>query len=396
MRRAPHLAATFATLAVAAPAAADTFGGFSSVNRSYLVNQDKVCAPLAVEAAKAAGPPRCEKTPADRLAALSFKPASLERGPKATFTATAAGTELVVARVAGGEVVRWQSFDPIAKVLEVHADHDERVAVVYQVRRLGRDVTDVVAFELRGKGAASVTAPPGPAGKDPAGKDPAGKDPAADPTEPAAPADPAVTKAVAAARKAKGKAAAAAWQRVLSLDAQHAEGLYRAAALALAARDRAGALARLEKLGASKNSDASEWRVAARFDAAFASLRADAAFRRAVGLDRPAADAYEKVMGAGGVWEQSGTACDSPTVAMTFTRDKKFRLTVRSTCEGMVSNAKFAGSWRIEHAGVALVMPNRDANADVVRCVFEAAGDEEALRCPLDEELQLRVLPARR
>jgi hypothetical protein len=66
----------------------------------------------------------------------------------------------------------------------------------------------------------------------------------------------------------------------------------------------------------------------------------------------------------------------------------------------MVNNARFAGTWRAEDgpggAGVALVMPNRDANADVVRCVFEAAGDEEALRCPLDEDLQLRVLPARR
>lgn len=394
MRRAPHLAATVATLLVAGPAAADTFGGFSSVNRSYLVNQDKVCGPLAVEAAKASGPPRCEKVAADRLAAMSFKPANLERGPKATFAATATGNELVVSRVAGGEVVRWQSLDPIAKVIDVYADHEERVAVLYQVRRLGRDVTDVVAFDLRGKGASTPTKDPS---KAPTGKDPS-NDPAKTPdaTVPVAPADPAVTKAVETARKAKGKAALAAWQRVLAADAQHAEALYRSAALALAARDRAGALASLEKLAASPHAEASEWRVAARFDAAFASLRADASFRRAVGLDRPAADPYEKVMGAGGVWEQSGTACDAPTVAMTFTRDKKFRLTVKSTCEGMVSNAKFAGTWKLEGQGVSLVMPNRDAKADVVRCAFEPAGDEEALRCPLDEDLQLRVLPARR
>ncbi len=81
---------------------------------------------------------------------------------------------------------------------------------------------------------------------------------------------------------------------------------------------------------------------------------------------------------------------------MTFTRDKKFRLQVRSTCEGMVSNAKFAGTWRIEAQGVALIMPNRGAKSDEVHCTFEPAADEEALRCPLDEELQLRVLPARR
>jgi hypothetical protein len=40
----------------AGPAAAETFGGFSGVDRPYLVNSDKVCTPLVVTAG-AAKPP---------------------------------------------------------------------------------------------------------------------------------------------------------------------------------------------------------------------------------------------------------------------------------------------------------------------------------------------------
>jgi hypothetical protein len=390
MRRALLSSMIFSAVPLALPglAAADTFGGFSATDRSYLVNQDKVCAPLAVTAQVATGLPRCEKAAADRLAQLGFKAGAEQRGPKATFAATASGRSLVVTRAGGGEVVRWESMDPVSKIVEVYADHEDRVAVLYQVRRLGRDMTDVVAFELRGSKAASPANPTSPASPTD------GKPTATAPV--AAPEDPAVTKAVAAARKAKGKAAPSAWQAVLARSPQHAEALFRRAALALVAKDKAGALAALAALAASTQADAVEWRVAARFDPAFASLRADAAFRRAVGLDRPSADPYEKAMGTGGVWEQSGTSCDSPTVAMTFSRDRKFRLTVKSVCEGMVSNAKFAGTWRVDGAGLALVLPNRGAADEVVRCTFEPAADEEALRCPLDEDLQIRVLPARR
>lgn len=397
MRRAPVIAAAISSLTAAftAQAAADTFGGFSSLDRAYLVNQDRVCAPLAVAAAAATGVPRCEKAAADRLAQLSFKPGTVQRGPKATFAATATGRTLILSRVGGGEVVRWEALDPIGKVLEVHADHDERVAVVYQVRRLGRDMTDVVAFELRstGKGAKPGSSPD--VGK-PGGPTTPGTSPGGAPASPpvAAPANPELEKAVTAARKATGKASAAAWQRVLELSVGHPEALFRLATLA--GKDRAGALARLDQLAASTHPEAIEWRVAARLDRAFASLRADPGFRKAVGLDRPAEHPYEKIMGTGGVWEQSGTSCDSPTVAMTFSRDRKFRLNVKSTCEGMVANAKFAGTWRVEGPGLALVLHNQGGQDDVVACTFERVSDEEALRCPLDQDLQIFVLPARR
>src|SRR5688572_24599845 len=72
-------------------ASADTFGGFSGVDRPYLVNQDKVCAPLEVKSAAATGAPKCEKATADIIARLSFKDPIIQSGTKAAFGATASG-----------------------------------------------------------------------------------------------------------------------------------------------------------------------------------------------------------------------------------------------------------------------------------------------------------------
>ncbi|MEZ4359015.1 MAG: hypothetical protein R3B48_02465 [Kofleriaceae bacterium] len=396
-------------LALPLPALADTFGGFSSVDASYLVNQDRVCQPLVAEAGVARGAPSCAQAAADRLAHLAFKPGAPQRGAKATFSASARGNALVLSRVGGGEVARWESFDPISRVVEVFADHEDRVAVTYLVRRAGREVTSVLAFDLR-KPAAPVAGAPGtrpgagepgtstarPGGAAPTGAPVGASGPQPGATAPAPAVDPALERAVVAARKQKGARARKAWQAVLTLAPDHAEGLVRSAAAALAARQRAQALELLDKLAASTRADAIEWRVAARFDPAFASVRGDPAFRKSVGLDRPATTPYEKAMGLGGTWEQSGTSCDSPTVALTFTREKTFRLQVRSVCEGMVNQSKFAGRWKEEGDGLLLILPNRGREDDQVRCRFEPKGDEEALRCPLDVDLQLVVLPARR
>ena len=63
-----------ALLLVATPAAADTCGGCSGGDRPYLVNQDKVCAPLEVKDAAAVGVPKCEKAATDVGAHLDVKP----------------------------------------------------------------------------------------------------------------------------------------------------------------------------------------------------------------------------------------------------------------------------------------------------------------------------------
>lgn len=374
-----------------AHAQADTFGGFSSLEPSYLVNQDRVCALVPVRDGAASGAARCERKPADRLAQLAFRAATAQRGPKALFSARAEGNQLTVLRAGGDQAVRWQALDPIAKIIEVYAEHDDRVAVAFSVRRGGRELIDVIAFDLR----AAATAPtlPGPPDPPPPSAQPPASPPSPPPSAPKQ--SPALEQALTAARKARGKAALAAWRKVLELDAGHAEALFRQA-VALAPKDRAGALAALAALASSRAPDAIEYQVAARLEPAFAALRAEAAFRKAVGLDRKPTHPYEKAMGFGGAWEQAGTSCDAPKVELSLGRDKKFRLTVRTVCEGMVHQSKFAGTWAVASDGVALTLPNRGAAADVVACTFEPAGDEDALACPLDDDLRIFVLPVRR
>lgn len=378
--------ATLATLLVAGlagAARADTFGGFSGVDRPYLVNQDKVCAPLAVNGGEAAGLPSCEKATADVVARLSIKPPIVQRGPKASFAAIAAGRTLTVMRSTGATAVTWTAPDPIGKLVEVYASqYDDRVAVAYTVRRMGREVTDVVAFDL------GTAARPTPS---------------ADPSPPTAtqvpPSDPRLAKAVTAARKASRAKALQAWQAVLATDPQHAEARYRIATVHAAARKPEVALATLTELAGSSRADAIEWLVEARFDRAFAGLRADPRFRSTVGLDRAPTSTYERLMGFGGQWEQTGTSCDTPEVRFTVTRDRVVRILVSSRCAGQTYRLPFKGTWRLDGNAVVLTLPTKGKQvtaADEARCQFETAGDEDALRCSLGRDIEFVVLPARR
>ncbi len=300
--------------ASARAAHADTFGGFSAVDRPYLVNQDRACTPVLVADGTARGVPACTKAAADVLAHLDIKPGERQSGGTAVFVAAASGSTLVVSNASGDKIVAWDAPNPIGKVVELYATHDEdRIAVVYTVRRAGRELTEVVAFDLIAHGDRPV------AGKivDPHTVAP----PAPPPAQ--APVDPAVAKAVAVAQKAAKPKAAAAWQAVIALDPDHSEAHYALAALAATANKPADAIAELELLAKSARPDAIELLVDARFNPAFAALRADAKFRAAVGLDRKSATAYERFMGLGGQWEQVGTACDKATVHLVALRDPR-------------------------------------------------------------------------
>ncbi len=381
------------TAGLGGTAAADTFGGFSGVDAPYLVNRDRVCRPLAVVNGTATGAPSCDKdVSADVIAKLSIKDPIAQRGPKATFAATASGRTLTVTKKAGGDsVVTWTAPDPISKVIEVYASqYEDRVAVAYSLRRLGRQVTEVVAFELvktTGRTTPKTATPTTPDATPP---------PA---TTPPPPADPKLTKAVTAARRASKGRALAAWQAVLAIDSEHSEAQYQIAAHKLAAKQKADAIGALEKLAKSSRSDAIEWLVEARFDKAFASVRADPAFRAAVGLDRAPKTAYERLMGFGGQWEQTGTSCEAPEVNLTVKRDRSFRLRVKSVCRGSVFEQPFKGTWRADGDGIVLTLPTKGKQAsdkDEAPCAFEKARDEFALRCTLDRDLEFVVLPTRR
>jgi hypothetical protein len=411
------------SLLVAGTAGADKFGGFSGVDRPYLVNQDRVCTPLRVVDGAASGAPACTQAAADVVARLSIKEPITQAGTKAMFTATASGRTLTVAlKATNTPVVTWTAPDPIGKIAEVYtSQYLDRVAVAYTTRRLGKEVTDVVGFDL-GQGAALQRGRPvEPTEKDPArtGKDPAGtgkeptgtdldtrlvtgKDSTATATAPAPapPADPKVTAAVAAARKAPaGAKALAAWKAVLTLDGTHPEALFRVAVAQVAAKQTADALTTLGVLGGGTRPDAIEWLIEARFEPAFASLRSDAKFRAAVGLDRKPTAMYERMMGFGGQWEQSGTACDRPEIRFSALRDRTFKLRVKTTCQGSVYDTPFKGTWRIEGSRIVLTLPNKGkatTAADETACGFEAVGDEEGLRCTIGRDLEFTALPARR
>ena len=380
-----HVRVALALVLVATPVLADTFGGFSGVDRPYLINQDRVCQPLAVAGGAATGAPKCEKAGADVIANLSVKPPVEQSGANASFSATAQGKQLTVARKDGSTVVTWNAPDPIGKVVAVYASqYEDRVAVAYTVRRLGKEVTDVVAFELvktTGSSGTTTSANPSPS-----------PSPSPSPTAD----DPKVTAAVDAAHK---QSSLAAWKKVTALEPAHAEALYKIAQLELAAKHRPEALAALDELAKSPRPDAIEWQVEARFDKAFAPLRAEARFRQDVGLDRKAQSPYERAMGFGGQWEQTGTSCDKPEVRLDMMRDRSFKLRVKTVCEGQVFDQPFKGQWRIDGDQIVLTLPTKGQKAsakDDAPCKFERSGDEDALRCSLGRDLEFVVLPTRR
>ena len=374
---------------VAGTASADTFGGFSSIDVPYLVNQDRVCTPLDVTNAKASGSPKCEKAAADDVAHLTVKPGIVQSGPKATYAATAAGSTLTITKD-GNPAVVWKAPDPIGRITDVFAtQYEDRVAVVYTTRQLGKETASVVAFTI-----VKTT------GKEVGGPSTHPVTPIAAPP-PQTNDDPAVTKAVEAARKASKGKALAAWQAVLAVDADHSEARFQIAALHASEKHTADAIASLEQLAKSKRGDAIEWLVEARFDPSFAAVRADPKFRVAVGLDRPSATAYERLMGFGGQWEQTGTSCDTPEIRLTVKRDRSVKLHVKSSCNGRVFDMPFGGTWRLDDADhVTLILPPSKgaapSNKDEAPCSFKKHGEEDALHCAVGKDLEFEVLPTRR
>lgn len=394
------------------PAQAENLRGFSAVDRPYLVGADRVCTPLVVTAATATGSPQCRTLPTDQVAKLSFGPGIVETGSSAKFNASIRGATLTV-REGDATLVTWTASDVLGKVITVErSKFSDRIAVTYTVRRLGREVTDVVVFDLQKSAAVGPGASTGP--RDPDGTKPTATGPESERTSAGSERGPAVTmaptepkielsanvqKLVTYARTRSGKAAVKAWLIVLSAAPTLAEARFAAAKALAQTKNLPDAVEHLEQLQKSTASDAVEWLVAARFDTAFAKLRGDAKFRGAVGLDRKATMPYERVMGFGGAWEQTGTSCDTPTVALRLSQDRNFQLSVRSACEGMVSNSKYNGTWHVTSGNkpaLRLTLPNKGKDAEIINCEFVAKGDEEAMQCPLDEDLVLTVLPVRR
>ena len=373
-----------ALVAIPSVASADTFGGFGGNEDAYLVGRDQICTPLKVSGGKAKGVPSCSKASADQVANLSVKTAKAVRGLDASHTASATGRKLEIS-AKDAVVVSWESPDPISKVNDVYVSkYETLIAVEYTVRRGGRDMTDVVVFDT-GKRSGTATQP---TETKPAPTETATTPP---PTE-----SPALKKAVKAARKAKGKAAIKAWGKVIALDAEHSEAQYGIALAQAKLKKKELALAALETLAASQRTDAVEYLVQARFDKAFAALRADPRFRAAVGLDTEKAGFYVRLMGNGGTWEQAETSCDTPGVRLKLEQSRTFKLTITSTCSGARYEDTFKGKWEAKDPQLVLVLPNKGRDDEAFPCQLQRDGDEDAISCVLDQDLSFVVRPVRR
>ena len=394
------IAAICAVGALAGAAGADSFGGVAGNEKSYLVGRDRVCQPLVVSAGKATGAPACRAAGADEVAALSIKNPAPERGAKAEVKAAAKGSTLTVTGSDGATLVTWSGFDPIVAVVDVwRSSYGRLVIVEYTVRRGGRELHDVVGFDLGQGGGGSKPPAPGPGVGEPGAGGtgptaPVGPSAGADKVAP--PQDPAVTKLVVKARKSKGKAAIAAWAKVLALDPDHAEAIYRTAVAQASTRQTADALLRLESLTRSNRADAPEWLVEARGEKAFKPLFGDPRFRDAVGLDRKAGSVYERIMGLGGVWEQTLVPCEQPEIIVTFTRDRVVRMALRTACEGMREKGAYKGTWVEKGGAIDLRLPKPGGGHDIAPCTLSIEADEDRLSCQLDDDLHLVARPVRR
>ncbi len=385
-----------------AVAAAGPFGGFSRDGSRYLADTSRVCQPVAARQ----GMPRCEKKSADEVARLGFRKGAAQRGAGAAVQVQASGTRLVV-RSGDGKAVRaeWDSGDPVGSVGAVYlSEGGKLVAIEYEARLAGRSQPQVVVLRLAA-GATGAPAQPAPGqkpGQTPPGQPATGQTPATAP-----PADdPKVTAQVRAADKLLGgkkwKKAEEAYRAVLAAG-DHPAARYGLAG-ALAGQNRsADAVAELVALGRSTHPQAARWRVEARLGSHFTRLQNDPAFRRAVGIDRDPArspSAYERLVGFGGHWEQTGAACQDPTVNLNLDRKSdKFQLSIRNRCQGDDETTRLAGTWRAEGAAaLRLSFPNLDGPEEKLQCQLAAASDrsgEDTLSCTL-EELQFKMRVVRR
>lgn len=389
MRRAiAFLVVGFLGPGLAATADAGAFGGFARDGKSYLDGADRICQPVA------RGAPSCRKAGKDEVTRLGFRMGTPQRGSSATVLAEGSGTALKVKDARSKALlVEWSSVDPISRITAVYlADGGGLVAVEYEARVSGRTVGQSVVLALPGK-AASDAAPKPQKGTAPA-------------PPPAAPLSPASAKAVAAAvkdgagqlKKKKWKQAEAAYRKALATAGDHGAARFGLAASLAGQKRTADALAELALLARSPVADAPEWLVEARTSPHFAALRQDSAFRRVVGIDRDPdrpLSAYERLVGQGGSWEQTGTACQSPTVSLKLDRKtKKFVLLIRVRCQGEDDTTRLTGTWAASgQSELALAFPNAGGPEEKLACKLTEAGGEDALGCTIEDiVMDLRVV----
>lgn len=375
---------------LAATAAAGTFGGFSRDGTSYLDGADRICRPART------GTPVCRKASKEEVTRLGFRMGTAQRGANATVTAEASGSTIKIkdARTKA-LLLEWTSIDPVSRILAVYlADGGGLVAVDYEVRVSGRTASQTVGLPLRGKDASPASTKPQPAPP----QLPAPPPPATLSPEQARAVAASVKAGAAQLKKKKWAAAEAAYRKALATAGDHPAARFGLAAALAQQKKKAEAISELRLLARSPLPDAPEWLVEARASAHLAGLREDPDFRRAVGIDRDPdrqPSAYERLIGPGGTWEQTGQSCQSPTVSLKLDRKtKKFVLLIRVRCQGDDETTRLGGTWAASgQSELTLTFPNAGGPDEKLICKLTEAGSEDALGCTLEDiVMDLRVV----
>ncbi|HUH00463.1 MAG TPA: hypothetical protein VML75_00630 [Kofleriaceae bacterium] len=375
------------SLVLAAPASAGVFGGFSADETRYLRGTDQVCAPIPAGARTGAA--TCKPASTEDIARAKFRKTTAESGPRARYTATASGTDVTLTEL-GGRTVEWTSVDPIAGVDAVYVSPNEKmIAVELRTRFGGRVVQDVAVFAMatktREQAAASAAASSTVA-----------------PTR-SKTAAAAIKAGWAGVKKKKWASAQTSFGKALA-EADDAEARYGVAVALGGAGKSPEAITGLSELATSKLPDAVVWLVEARSERLFRKLLTDKGFRRAVGLDpdpsRPAF-AYERLVGLGGHWEQSGVSCERARVNLKLARrPRTFALSIQSKCQGYKDTIKLAGAWDARGADQAsLTFPNPGAKDEVMQCTLSVCTDgsgEDCLACGTGTDLEMNLRLVRR
>lgn len=354
--------------------------GFSPDGR--LVFTETTCAPLPQAATF--GEMACQPGSA-RVEGPLIRQASGSTG----WTASTDAGHIVI-RKAGQGVIRYRPRGEIAGVGAMYAnDRQTLVAVEFTTTALGASQKHVIGFRV------APATPLTPSVGTGTGPGQPSKSTASSPDATAGPTAAALQKAT----RGNARKRIAAWAALVASYPACAECIYEWAS-ELAATKSTSAVPTLARLASLATPAAEEWLIAARFDARWKRLLPVPEFRNVTRLGQPATTVYARVMGLGGRWIFQGTPCESPTVELTLTQRRTFRLVVTSRCGGAPSVTTFQGTWREEEHGLGLVLPQAVAAdggpSDKVPCAVRPVGDEPELACVLDADLEVRLLPVRR
>ncbi len=391
-------------------AIAGRFAGFSSDRTVYVSGTDQICKPIPT-----ISPPIATKVPTDKSAPSNatttravpdcktgtvqqIAKLRLRRPPQQTastsqYQVASLGTLLTIRdRVSNALHVSWQSTDPIKRIHAIFVDA-QTIAIEYETSFAGRITIQTVAFVLTAlpkKVDAAVIPNLAPAGQA---------------------LSPAAEKALRIARtwtqKRNHRRARKSYEAVLAIAPHSSEAIFGIARHAAAMGQKVVAIAALNQLAAQNTAQSIEWLIEARTNPAFRRIRGEPAFRKAVRLDVPTnrQTAYERLVGLGGKWEQSGVACEQADVSLHLKgRLHTFVMKIRSRCRGQSFTTKLKGSWQTSSQSqkapsqLQLTFPNEKRESEQLLCQLSACPDqrEDCLRCDIDRDLSVQLRPVRR